>query len=88
MYVLNAIDWLDGQEGNARYTQLLQVFCRVFDYEEAALKEVLDELEERQFIMKDGATHQGRHLSLTYPGKQKISYRRRFLSGEAQDEAA
>jgi hypothetical protein len=86
LYVLNAIDWLDDQEGNARYTQLLQIFCRVFDCEEDAPKEVLDELEMRKLIMRDGYTHRGRHLSLTPPGKQKISYRRRWFSDQ-QDAA-
>ena len=86
MYVLNAIDWFDDREGNARYTQLLQIFCRVFDYDEDALKAVLDELEMKKLIMKDGASHDGRHLSLTYPGKQRISYRRRWVSDQ-QDAA-
>jgi hypothetical protein len=55
---------------------LVQVFCARLEYEPAALRSVLHELETQRLVQRDGNTYRGDHYALTFTGKQKVKAHR------------
>jgi hypothetical protein len=62
---------LEKRQGNALFTDLMWLFCQIGDSSEQSLYDVLDELEARKLIVKDGSTHRGVHNALTWEGHEK-----------------
>jgi DNA-binding PadR family transcriptional regulator len=63
------IDWLRRREGNAPIFEVLALFA-AFDYNKESIIEVLDALEAKEMIQRDGRTNRGKHYALTPRGRE------------------
>jgi hypothetical protein len=72
MQVLRVIDHLDSREGNALFKDIQWWFCRVNDYTPEALHDVLDALQTKRLVVRDGLSNRGVHYALTFEGRMKV----------------
>jgi hypothetical protein len=70
--VLDAINECADWSGNVPYEHLSWQFCARGRFSADDLNGVLDELEARDFLVRDGPTHHGVHYALTSRGKAQL----------------
>ena len=70
--VLDAINEFADWSGNVPYDHLSWRFCARGRFTADDLNAVLDELEARDFLVRDGPTHHGVHYALTGRGKAQL----------------
>ena len=70
--MLDAIGEFAEWTGNASYDHLSWRFCARGRFTADDLHAVLDELEARDFLMRDGPTYHGVHYSLTSKGREHL----------------